>query len=471
MPLPDWVLKFKTKGIAIEQRGGRYYASRIHSVYDPVKKRDRKVTDEYLGTVTPQGIVPPKHKRPHVVSSVLETGNILYLERFTESVVGPLRELWPESWQSILAASVLKLAYRMPLKRLQALHESSYASRLWPDAHLSKNSLTDLLRRLGREWDSQRTFFETVSKASSNMAIDLTQVYTDSGNIPWSEKGYNHDGSNHEQVQLVMIWGVDTHLPGFLKVLPGTASSARNLMSAVAESRLKNVIILADKAFFSMPNVRDLEGYGVHYALALRRDLDKLEFPPLSSYTKYFMYNKSVQWWKEYERDGRRVVQYLDKEIAAREEATFLASVEERKATMEDYQHKRRTFGTLTIMTDTGLSPKELYELYKQRKDIEDAFDALKNTLEADRTWMQSRESLQGYYFVLFLALHLYSQALLHLHTKKLLEKYSVHDVLWWLTKAYITVVDGKPIPGEVLKSTRDLVEELEIPITERLGS
>lgn len=471
MPLPDWVLKFKGKGIAIEERDGRFYASRIHSVYDPEKKRARKVTDEYLGTVTPDGIIPPKHKRPHELSSILETGNILYLERFTSTILEPLKDLWPESWQSILAASVLKLSYRAPLKRLSALYETSYACRLWPEAHLSKNSVTVLLRALGREWGSQRTFFETISKATSNMAIDLTQIYSDSENISWLEKGYNSDGSNHEQLQLLMIWGVDTHLPGFLKLLPGTASSARNLMNAIVESHLKNVIILADKGFFSAANVQALEEYGTHYALALKRDVDILEFPPVSSYKKYFVYNKSIQWWREYEKDGRRLVQYLDKEIAAREEASFLRDVEEKRAKKEDYQQKKRTFGTLTIVTDTGLSPKELYELYKQRKEIEDAFDALKNTLEADKSWMQSRESLQGYYFILFIALHLYSQALLHLHTKKLLDRYSVHDVLWWLTKAYVTVIDGKEVVGEVLKSTRDLVADLEIPITEKPGS
>ena len=42
--LPDWVLQHKKKGIAIETRNGRYYASRVTSVWDPKKGRAKKST-------------------------------------------------------------------------------------------------------------------------------------------------------------------------------------------------------------------------------------------------------------------------------------------------------------------------------------------------------------------------------------------------------------------------------------------
>lgn len=470
-PLPEWVARHKKKGIAIEKRNGRYYASRVHSVWDPEKGRAQKVTDEYLGVVTPEGIIPPKHKRPLKVGGVLEAGNFAYLDRFASTLAGPLREFWPESWQSILAAGAIKLVYRDPLKRFSLRYKTSLACRLWPEAHLSKNSLTRLLERLGREWDSQRNFFEEISRAESNMAIDLTQVFSDSRNISWLEKGYNAQGLYHDQLQLLLMWGVDTHLPGFLKLLPGTASGAQNLLSAIWESRLKHVVVVGDKAFFSEDNVEELEEYETHYALSLKRDLAFLQHPAASRYTKYFMYRKNVQWWREYEWEDRRVVHYLDKRVAAEEEAAFLQRVEEGKASKGDYRASRNRFGTLAILTDTGLSPKRLYELYKQRREIEQSFDALKNTLEGDKTWMQSRESFQGYLFILFIALHLYSQALDHLRRKDLLKRHSVHDILWTLSKVYMMDVDGKDIVGEVTKSTRKLIAKLEVPITENLGT
>jgi hypothetical protein len=103
--------------------------------------------------------------------------------------------------------------------------------------------------------------------------------------------------------------------------------------------------------------------------------------------------------------------------------------------------------------------------------EIEVAFDALKNTLEGDKSWMQSRQSLQGYYFILFLALYLWSQVRDHLKRKDLLGKYSVGDVLMQLGKVHeVTVGDRTTVPP-VPKQVRKLVDALELPITKILGS
>lgn len=55
--------------------------------------------------------------------------------------------------------------------------------------------------------------------------------------------------------------------------------------------------------------------------------------------------------------------------------------------------------------------------------------DALQNVLGAEVTWMRSRERLQNFLFIMFVALHLYSQVLDHLKRKDLLKRYSVSDV------------------------------------------
>ena len=268
-----------------------------------------------------------------------------------------------------------------------------------------------------------------------------------------------------------MLWGIDTKSPGFLKLLPGTGSASKNIILGIQESRFKNITVVGDKAFYSADNIDWLEDAEIHYVLALRRDLAFLKYTAASRYKDYFIYRKNVQWWREYNWGDRRIVHYLDKKIAADEEAAFLRRVEEAKATKAAFQRARKQFGTLAIITDTGMEPKALYEFYKQRREIEQMFDALKNTLDGDKTWMQSRESMQGYYFMLFIALRIYCQILDHLKRKDLLKKYSVHDVLWNLSKVYTVTVDGKVLVGEVTKSTRKLIEELEVPITETLGS
>ncbi|MEM3444950.1 MAG: transposase, partial [Thermoplasmata archaeon] len=258
-----------------------------------------------------------------------------------------------------------------------------------------------------------------------------------------------------------------------IRLLPGSASSAQNLIEAIEESEIKNAIVIGDKGFYSAENLAKLEAHQshIHYIVPLPRDLPFLQYPSQNQYKEHFLYKESVQWWREYTWNGRRIIQYLDKQIGAEEELALLRKVHEGRLTKQDYQRNRNRLGTLALITDLGDSPMKVYELYKQRREIEQIFESLKNTLEADKTWMQSREKLQGYLFILFLALHLYTQILDHLRRKELLEEYSVHDVLWELSKVYVVTVGEQNLLNEVPKSTRKLLNELEIHITQKLGS
>lgn len=468
--MPDWVLKHKRKGLAIEKRGNSYYASRVTSIWNPKKKRAQKKTLEYLGKITPEGILPPKGKRELEIGGVLDAGNFIYLENFARHLSGPLSEYFPSDWQSIIAAAAIRLCYRETFGRMRVRYETSFAKRLWPEASLSKNSLSELLSRLGQQWPAQRDFFAQMTSGEKHMAIDLSHIFSDSQNIPWIEYGHNGDDVWKPQVGIMLMWGTTIQRPGFLKLLPGAAHSAQTIVNAIWESGLKDLVAVVDKGFWSPGNMECLEDANIQYAMALKRDLPLIKHTSQTQYKEYFRYRKRVQWWRSTELDGRIIFHYLDKSIADQEESTYLERVEERKSTMTDYKRLKNRFGTLSILTDTGLSAEKTYALYKERRDVEYAFDTLQNTLGAEVTWMRSRESLQGYLFILFIALHLYSQVLEHLKCKDLLKRYSVMDVLTYLSKVNVVEMNGKDRFGEVTRQTKKVIDLLEVPITESLG-
>ena len=274
--LPEWVAKHKKKGIAIENRGSSYYATRVTSVWDPEKKRARKQTIEYLGKVTPEGILPPRHKREPELGGILEAGNIAFLDGFTKQLVTPLKEYFPDDWQSIMAAAVIRLCYREPFARMRIRYESSLCKRRWPKAALSKNSLSSLLPRVGLQWIAQRDFFSRIAREEKHMAIDLSHIFTESQNIPWIEYGHNGDNVWRHQVEILLMWGTTTHRPGFLKLLPGATHSAQTLANAIWESGLQDLTAMLDKGFWSPKNIECLEEANIHYAMALCRDLSSL---------------------------------------------------------------------------------------------------------------------------------------------------------------------------------------------------
>ena len=469
--LPDWVLEHKTKGIAIEKRGNSYYASKVTSVWDPSKGRSQKKTVEYLGKVTPDGIIPPRHKRELQIGGILEAGHFAFLERFIKNISGPLVEMFPDDWESILSAACIRLCYQEPFSRMKIRHDTSLSKRFWPTAALSKNSLTQLLPRIGRQWIAQRDFFSRLSQDEKHMAIDLSHIFSNSQNIQWLEVSHNPEEIWRPQFEILLMWGTTTQRPGFLKLLPGATHSAKSLANAIWESRLQDIVAIMDKGFYSQSNIECLEDAEIQYAIALKRDLPIVKQAPQPKYKQYFHFKKHAQWWRTTELGGGRVIyHYLDKTLADNEESAYLARVEEGKATKTQYNKLKKRFGTLSIITDTGLSAKEVYVLYKERRDVEYAFEAFKKTLEADVTWMRSRESLQGYLFIQFIALHLYSQVLDHLKRKDLLERYSVQDILTYLSKVCIVEVNEKDRLGEVSRQTQKVIDLLEIPITERLG-
>ena len=67
---PEWVLKHKTLGTAIVRNKNNFYLYKISSKWNKDKGRAQKVTEKYLGKITPEGIVAPKIK-PDNISGIL----------------------------------------------------------------------------------------------------------------------------------------------------------------------------------------------------------------------------------------------------------------------------------------------------------------------------------------------------------------------------------------------------------------
>ena len=86
--------------------------------------------------------------------------------------------------------------------------------------------------------------------------------------------------------------------------------------------------------------------------------------------------------------------------------------------------------GVFGIVSDLDVEPRVVFEQYKEREEIEQAFDFMKNDLEADRTYLGSDDAVRGYFVVVFLAMRLYFKILKRLHERGLAGKVSVREVL-----------------------------------------
>ena len=93
-------------------------------------------------------------------------------------------------------------------------------------------------------------------------------------------------------------------------------------------------------------------------------------------------------------------------------------------------------------------------------------FDSFKNILEADKTYMRSDHSMEGWMFINYLSLVYYYKIYHNLIKRELLSRYSPLDVLLYLSKYRKVKISANWIDLEIPKQTRKLMEKLNLPIT-----
>ena len=134
---------------------------------------------------------------------------------------------------------------------------------------------------------------------------------------------------------------------------------------------------------------------------------------------------------------------------------------------IKEFHKKAHTFGTFSILTNLiGKTPIDIYELYKSRMEVEIAFDAFKNTLEADRSYMQNDQALEGWMFINYIALLAYWRILKLLVKKELLSKFSIKDVLIHLSHIKKIRINGQWHLAEITDKTKKLFAKLDYAIT-----
>jgi transposase len=73
--------------------------------------------------------------------------------------------------------------------------------------------------------------------------------------------------------------------------------------------------------------------------------------------------------------------------------------------------HEER-LGKISLISNIGKAPDEIYLIYKEREDIEQCFYAIKNEMENDKTYLRDNDAIRGYFFVSFIALYIHYRLL-----------------------------------------------------------
>ncbi|HHU47530.1 MAG TPA: transposase [Bacteroidales bacterium] len=489
---PDWALKHKKPGTELKLINGRYYLYNVKSVYDKTIGRSKKISLGILGSITKEkGFIPSEKNelRKKSGKSYLEKQIMLFEyglakwlmdELENSGVMKSLKEHFPMHWKFIVWMVYCRIGYQSPLKNISFHLENSFILDMleWHEK-IYDAKISDYLFDLGHMGNSIHEFMRPKEKKRRTILIDATDIALQSNNITLSQKGYNSNMDFQPQFVLLYLYDALTLEPIYYRSIPGNVREVSAMKNTLIMSGLEDCIYISDKGFFSHSNLTQLESMSLQYIIPLRRDNKQIPYELLNEIEQsnnYFPYSKRFIFHTDTKNvGGRKIELFLDGKLREQEKTDYLSRIESLPESFSKvkFNEKVATMGTLAIIHNTTLTPQDIYVEYKNRGSIEQFFDHFKNTIEADCSYMQREESLNGWLFINHLSMLMIYKLFQILKTtplnkkQNLIHHYSFHDAIEHLkTIKKIKFAPGEFVTSEINKSTRILLERMQISIT-----
>ena len=497
MTPPVWAKKFRRPGPELRRvNDALYKLYECSSVYDKEKKRARKITGKYLGSITEAGGFKESRKRimereieelrtcraadvpePRV-GEVKEYGLSDYILQEQKPCIDLLKELFPQEWSRIVSLVYCRLRFQSPMRRVAGDFSDSFLSEKIGTRGLSANALSGFLHDLGARRDRITEFMRSYIDANDNIIFDGTDQISASRCMDYPQLTKTKKGTFDTAVNIMWIFNCAKHLPVYYRLMPGSIKDVSAFKLCVEDSGVRNGVAIIDKGFQSKSNIEKLDELGIKFIMSLKRSTKGLDYGIFASRTNEgadgaFLYHKRPIWWRRFEIDGHEVFLYLDEAHRSDESEDYMRRVFDSDMpgyTMENYKAKALQFGTLALMTTSGKVAEQVYLDYKTRGDVEQAIDAFKNIIEADHSYMQDEKSLEAWTFICLIALQWYYDLSDRIRKADLSSKFAPMDMVRSLSRVRTVRIDKKWIPAEVMKKDRQLVEAAGLDITPNSG-
>jgi transposase len=487
---PDWALEQKRPGTELRYIRGIYYLYAVSSKWNKEKKRAQKVTGKILGKVTENGFIESARRQildgkskvedaalPTIKSiSTKSAGLACFLEPLLSDVSAALRKHFDGDADAIYCASLMRLTHQTPLKNMNVHLQENFLSESFPHVSLSDKKVSSLLRSIGSNRERINGFLREFSRTGENILMDITAIHSKSEQMSLNQRGYNAQGSFDPQANLLLLFSQSRHEPVYYRVLPGNIRDVKSVQLTLKEMEAADTVFVADKGFYSESNIEEMEQAHLQYVIPLKRNSSLIDYEPLkksgkSGFSHFFKFQDRFIFcsFRQFS-DGKTLYTFLDDHLRLEEERAFLNRMEtqkEEKLTIVDFHERIHMLGTFSIITNLKeKQPQDIYKLYKARMEVETAFDAFKNTLEADRSYMHSDQGFEGWMFINYLALLAYWRMLRVLIEKELLAKFSINDLIMYLSYIRKVRINGCWHLAEITDKTRRLLAKLECHIT-----
>jgi len=360
-------------------------------------------------------------------------GNVQMCVFVSSDLLDDLKQVYAaDQAEQLYCAAVIRACYPgVRDSKLRDRYLECCLSEVFPGVALSKNTVSDLLDKVGKASLRMKAFMKhrmDKVEPSHHVIMDATLKKNKSIINTLSEFSRKVE-ADYQMISVMYAFDLEMMEPVAMKVYPGNMVDARAFSDFVRDSRIKCGIIVVDKGFPKASAEGELEkNPDIHYIIPLKDNNSLIErYGMLDFDSKVRGYDHVI---------GRKVsigdswlYSFRDTRRAGVEERAYVEGNRDGFDGWE-YEKDRRAFGTVVFECDLDLDLDVVYKAYDCRWTIELMFRMYKIVLELDDTREHNDYSVVASEFVNFLATIITGRLFRRFDQAGLLDEMTYGDVM-----------------------------------------
>ena len=177
----------------------------------------------------------------------------------------------------------------------------------------------------------------------------------------------------------MLLSSVDLHLPTMIRVVPGSIKDVSTLKASIADLDLTLITLIMDRGLFSEENIRVMLESNLNFVVPTRRNsslYDKVQ----KDLEGHFFYRQRLIKCVKTCYEERFLYLFEDVRLKEEEETMLYGFLDEKKIGEDEFRMGLLKAGRILMVSSLDVDCMRVFEMYKQREEVEGHFDIFKNT-------------------------------------------------------------------------------------------
>ncbi len=348
-----------------------------------------------------------------------DAGEVEYLYGLTESMRDALRFSFPDCWIVLYVIAMLPVLYGQRRRHsIQEQYQHSALSRLYPNLDLGKTDLIDFFHAISLDRRGILNYMKFMWDVDDKIAL-----LDGHGQVSALRK------SNNVIRLCSPSFGFPCMPQYYLQTYGATNGVALvNWIPKESHLSLEEVTVVGEAKDLSAEDARQVEDGACRYILGLQRGAKELAglTPTFHGYDEAFFYHRRGIKHHTVEREDHKskIVIYLDLQYLAEEGSALIVESEKavRKAAKGKASELRdpltRETGTFALRTNRmDLNAEEIYHLFQQSLAMREYWNVCGGILGADTSYVRHPFGEEGWLFLQHLSASIAAKALWRITT------------------------------------------------------